>query len=91
MKIVVIPVSSCIGVETPPMSQRSHVATSGSSPIAACSAAWIAPARSRADTAARETTVGGIVHQTAFVSRCCGGSGSGNSSTTSFVLTSRRT
>ena len=46
MKIVQSPVSGCSGVDTPPTSHRSHVATNGSSPIAACSAAWTAPGQS---------------------------------------------
>ena len=42
-KTVGSPVSGCRAVDTPPMSQRSQVATSGSRPIAACSAACAAP------------------------------------------------
>ena len=41
------PVSGCRAVDTPPMSQRSQVANSGSSPIEACSAACAAPGKSR--------------------------------------------
>ena len=91
MKIVVNPVSGCIGVDTPPMSHRSHVATNGSRPIAACSAAWIAPGTSRGPTPARSSTARGIVHHTARVSSSTGGSGSGNSSRVSFVETDFRT
>ena len=49
-KTVSRPVSGCSAVETPPMSQRSQVANSGSSPIEACSAAWAAPGRSASAT-----------------------------------------
>ena len=42
-KTVSRPVSAWWAVETPPMSQRSQVAKSGSSPIEQCSAAWAAP------------------------------------------------
>ena len=73
------------------MSQRSQVATRGSSPIAACSAAWIAPATSRGPTPARSSTVWGIVHHTARVSSSTGGIGRGNSSSVSFVETDFRT
>ena len=45
-KTVSRPVSGCRAVETPPMSQRSQVANSGSRPIEACSAACAAPGRS---------------------------------------------
>ena len=61
MKIVVSPVSGCTGVETPPRSHRSHVAIKGINPIAACSAAWIAPGSWRGVTAAFEITMPGIV------------------------------
>ena len=44
--------SSCSAVETPPMSHRSQVANSGSSPIDACSAACAAPGTSRGVDAA---------------------------------------
>ena len=50
-KTVSRPVSGCSAVETPPMSQRSQVANSGSRPIEACSAAWAAPGRSASASA----------------------------------------
>ena len=40
------PVAGCRSADTPPMSQRSQAANSGSRPIEACSAACAAPARS---------------------------------------------
>ena len=55
------------------MSQRSQVANSGSSPMAACSAACAAPGTS-GPSAARGTTAGsGSVHQTARVRSVRGG------------------
>ena len=44
------------------MSQRSQVATSGSRPIAQCSAAWIAPGSWRGPTAAASKSLPGSVH-----------------------------
>ena len=49
------------------MSQRSHAATSGSSPIDACSAACAAPARSTPRLARASRWPGEIVHHTARV------------------------
>src|ERR687884_480877 len=43
MKIVGPPVCGCRLVESPPMSQRSHMASSGSTAICECSAACSAP------------------------------------------------
>src|SRR5664279_1414099 len=60
------------------MSQRSHVANSGSSPIEACSAAWAAPGTSvlaRASSTASAVTV----HQTAWVGRVRSGNANGSS------------
>ena len=59
------------------MSHRSQVATSGSSPIAQCSAPWMPPASSRVDTPAASISRPGSVHQTARVRSVTGGSGSG--------------
>ena len=63
---VAAPVSGCRAVDTPPMSQRSQVATSGSSPIEACSAACAAPARRRRRRRATPAR-GAAVHHTAVV------------------------
>ena len=46
------PVYGCSAVDIPPMSQRSQIANSGSSPIAACSAACSAPGMRTGDTPA---------------------------------------
>ena len=48
MKIAQLSVSGWYGVDTPPTSHRSHVAISGSRPMAACSAACAAPGTSAA-------------------------------------------
>ena len=63
------PVSGCSGVDTPPTSQRSQVATSGSRPIAACSAAWTAPGELARRPPARSIDGSGMVHHTALVSQ----------------------
>ena len=48
MKIVGPPVCGWALVDSPPMSQRSHIAISGSTAICACSVACSAPSRSSA-------------------------------------------
>ena len=54
-----VPVSGCSAVDTPPMSHRSQVATSGSRPIEACSAACAAPGSSAAlDAGSAQHVVG---------------------------------
>ena len=77
------PVSGCSAVETPPMSHRSQVATSGSSPIEQCSAAWAAPGTSAGGSPASSTTSSGTVHQTATVRSVRSGRSSGSSPITS--------
>ena len=71
------PVSGCRAVETPPMSQRSQVATSGSSPIAACSAACRAPGQRDGSRPARRSASSVSVYQTARVRRLRAGMSSG--------------
>ena len=89
-KIVQDPVSGWYAVETPPTSQRSHVATSGNNPIAACSAAWAAPGTSDGRIDARSITACEIPHHAARVSSSTGGSSSGTTSRTSPVATCLR-
>ena len=62
--------SGCSAV-TPPMSQRSQVANSGSSPIDACQAC-AAPGRSRSSRPASARVAGGSVHHTAVVQGALG-------------------
>ena len=61
------------------MSHLSHVATSGSSPIAACSAAWAAPGTFAASMPLAASWAGLSVHQTARVWSRRGGSPSASS------------
>ena len=84
------PVSGWWAVETPPMSHRSQVANSGSSPIAACSAACAAPGTSAAASPARSSPAASTVHHTARVRRWRGGRSSGSSPSTSPVIIRRR-
>jgi secretion/DNA translocation related TadE-like protein len=90
-KIVGSPVSGCRAVDTPPMSQRSQVATKGMIPIAACSAACAAPGMACAGTPAAASSDCGIVHQTAVVRRVRAGRSRGSSPSTSPLDTCRRT
>ena len=67
-------------VDTPPMSQRSQVANSGSSPIDACSAACSGAGHVRRGQPGRAPApASSTVHQTARVRRCRGGRSSGSS------------
>ena len=52
MKTVGVPVWTWMLVESPPMSQRSHIAISGSTAIWLCSLAWSAPSSSLSDKSA---------------------------------------
>ena len=82
-KTVSCPVSGWSAVETPPMSQRSQVANSGSRPIEQCSAAWAAPGRSCSASPDSASTCSGTVHQTAQVRSERSGRSSGSSPITS--------
>jgi hypothetical protein len=90
MKMVAPPVSGWNGVDSPPTSHLSHVATRGSSPMAACSAAWAVPGSAAAVIRAWSNRRRGRIHQSALVTRVCGGRSSITSSRTSWVEESFR-
>ena len=83
-------VSGCSAVDRPPMSQRSQVAISGSSPIEACSAACSAPGMSDGVDSGRRQRARRNVHHTAVVRSCRAGRSSGRVSITSPVARRRR-
>ena len=72
------------------MSHRSEVATKGSIPIAACSAAWAAPGIAASGTPAAPRKSAGSVHQTALVGSDRAGRSSRCSPMTSPVGNRRR-
>ena len=77
-------------VDNPPMSPRSQLATSGSRPIAACSAACSAPGIRSGSTPLSCNASGVIVHMTALVSRVRVGMSSSTKSITSPFSSRRR-
>lgn len=83
-------VSGWSGTDTPPMSQRSQVAKSGSIPIEACSAACSAPPSCSGLTRARSSWSSVTVHHTARVRSVRGGRSSLLSPSTSPVMSLRR-
>ena len=72
MKIVERPVWKWTLVERPPMSQRSHIAISGSTAIWPCSVACRAPSRTSGGSAPLSRS--GSTYQSAWVTKCCSGS-----------------
>src|SRR5918992_2844108 len=83
MKMAHDPVSAWYAVDTPPTSHRSHVATRGRSPMAACSAACADPGSDAAVTRARAMISSGTAHHTARVTSTWAGRSSGTTSMTS--------
>ena len=88
--LAVDPVSTWIGVLTPPMSQRSHGAKAGSRPIAVCSMACAAAPISRGAQPRERCSDCGTLHQTASVIMRCAGMSISVESSTSCVTSSRR-
>ncbi len=74
MKIVARPVWKWTLVESPPMSQRSHIAISGRTAIWPCSEACRAP--SRASGGSARLSPSGSTYQSACVAKFCSGSSS---------------
>ena len=72
MKIVERPVWKWTLVERPPMSQRSHIAISGSTAIWPCSVACREP--SRASLGSAPLSWSGSTYQSAWVTKLCSGS-----------------
>ena len=58
------------------MSQRSHIASSGSTAICACSAAWSAPSWTSGGKRGRSRELVGQTYQSAWVGKFCSGSSS---------------
>lgn len=79
-------VSGCSGTDTPPMSQRSQVAKSGSMPMEACSAACREPPRISGVIRASSSWSSVTVHHTARVRSVRGGRSSLVSPSTSPVI-----
>ncbi len=84
-KIVGSPVCGWIAIDTPPTSQRSQIANSGSRPMSACSAACTAPITLAGSTPASLSASSGTVYQHARVVSSRGGKSSGTVSMISFV------
>ena len=74
MKMVERPVWKWTLVERPPMSQRSHIAISGSTAICPCSVACRAPSKTSGGSAPLRRS--GNTYQSAWVANCCSGSSS---------------
>ena len=75
--------SAPTAVDNPPMSPRSQLATSGSRPIAACSAACSEPGMRVGSIPLSSNASGVIVYITAMVGRVCSGMSSSTKSITS--------
>ncbi len=85
MNTVGRPVSGWMFVERPPMSQRSHIAQSGSRAISACSAACSVPSSFGISSSSASCYASGR-NQIASVVNVVGGSSSGTSSMRSCEL-----
>ena len=81
MKIVGPPVCGCRLVESPPMSQRSHIASSGSTAICVCSAACSAPSSWSSGRSAETIASGSSYHSAWVENDVCGRSSPTRSST----------
>lgn len=75
--------SGPVAVDMPPISPRSQLATSGSSPMAACSAACNDPGIRVASIPLRTNASEVIVYMTAVVGKVCSGMSSSTKSSTS--------
>ena len=90
MKIVGRPVWAWTLVDRPPMSQRSHIASSGSTAIWLCSVACSAPSRTSGGSAAGPASSSPSVYQSPWVRKFCSGSSSATMSITSWSLSRLR-